>query len=226
MFPCQKPVKHHRALVKTGKNLISLNTCYQLLRGMNPRHGNSCDATSKCGVSAEGWSSCTGLARWSGWTFIGEQHLGCIAWYQGFGGINPLRGMPRNLQTASGYRRQPWFEYKLLLIWATPSRNNYQCLREKPDATQQLTAILNHIIGLKLECCLSDRPLLRLTSLAARTCCLKRRKTQNLTLAVVNYLRIPPKRQSGLMCSTLALGWKPDSHSRHDRKPLEASYLM
>lgn len=91
-----------------------------------------------------------------------------------------------------GYRRRSSFEYKLLLIWARPCHNNYQCLREKPDATQQLTAILNHAIGLKLECCLSDRPLLRLTTLAAWTCCLKRWNSQNLTLAVVNYLCIPP----------------------------------
>lgn len=154
---------------------------------------NSCNATSKSDVSAEGWYSCTGYSYWHEWTGTGEQHVGCITCYQGFSDINPaLCGMRRNLQTVGGWRSQSWFEYKLLLIWARPSHSNYRCSREKPDATRQPTATLNHIIWLKLECYLSDRPLLRLTSLAAWTCCLKRRKAQNLTLAVVNYLRIPP----------------------------------
>lgn len=112
-----------------------------------------------------------------------------------------------------------WIYCKLLLIWARSSDNNYECLYKKPDVSQQLTATLNHSIWLKLECLLSDKPLLWLTSLAVWTCCLKRQKAQNLTLTVVNYLHIPPK---GLICSTLAMGWKPDSHSCHVRKPLEA----
>lgn len=173
---------------------------------------NSCNATSKCDVSAEGWYSCTGISNWNGWT-TGAQHVG----YQGFIYLNPgLCGMPRNLHTAGGWRSRSWFEYKLLLILARPSHNNYKCVREKPDATLQLAATLNHIVWLKLECCLSDRPLLRLTSLAAWTCCMKR---QNLTPALVNYPSHYTNQQSGLICSTLALCWKPDSHSHHDKKP-------
>lgn len=76
--------------------------------------------------------------------------------------------------------------FNILLIWARPSHNNYQCLHEKPHATQQLTAILNQI-WLQLECCLSDRPLLRLTSLAAWTCCLKRRNTQVFDLITFTF---------------------------------------
>lgn len=63
------------------------------------------------------------------------------------------------------------------MIRARPSHNNYRCLLEKPHATQQLTAVLNHI-RLNQECCLSDWPLLRLTYLARLTCCLKRWNTQ------------------------------------------------
>lgn len=133
-----------------------------------------------------------------------------------------FRGMLVNLQTVGGYRGPSWSEYKLLLIWARPSRYNCQCLHEKTWRDTQLTATLNHIIWLKLECCLSDghsRPwhAWRPELVAGRDGELWLRPLPMLiTFAFHQW-------QFGLICSTLALGWKPDSHSHHGRKLLGAS---
>lgn len=139
---------------------------------------------------AAGWASKSSSSRTSAGGWLQLQSVLLLfkeinlhqAFEQRWGlcGINPAPcGMPRSLQTVSGKKkrrrrrrrektRRSQFKYKSWWNGRALSHHNCQCLHEKPHATRQLTAALNHI-WLTLECCLSDRRPLRRAAWTSRS---------------------------------------------------------